>query len=139
MHIETMSDVRNMFYGANPSIFEKAKMLRSNMTVHEKLLWEELKSNKVMGLRFKAQHPIDIFIADFYCHKIRLVVEVDGESHNSEDQIEYDQNRTMTMKELGITVMRFKNDQIENGISRVIETIKKQCNDLLGQMDLPEK
>jgi very-short-patch-repair endonuclease len=127
-----MSDKRSMFYGASPSIFEKAKMLRLNMTLHEKLLWEELRGNKVMGLRFKAQHPIDTFIADFYCHSIKLALEIDGESHNSEDQIEYDKNRNVIMNNLGITVLRFKNTQIENDINRVINTIQKECNDLLN-------
>lgn len=130
-----MSDKRSMFYGANPSIFEKAKMLRSNMTSHEKRLWEELNANKIMGLRFKAQHPVDAFVADFYCHKLKLVIEVDGHSHDSENQSAYDQNRNVIMNNLGITVLRFRNDQIENDINNVIEIIKKQCNDLLSQMN----
>ncbi len=77
-----MNDNLNMFYGATPPIFEKAKILRNNMTRHEKLLWDELRNNRIFGLRFKAQHPIDTFIADFYCHKLKLVIEMDGQYHN---------------------------------------------------------
>ena len=73
-----MENSDSMVYGARPAILEKAKMLRLSMTQHEKMLWQELKSNKISRLRFKAQHPIDTFIADFYCHKIKLVIEMDG-------------------------------------------------------------
>ena len=130
-----MTEARNMFYGASPPVFEKAKMLRLNMTRHEKLLWEELKSNKISGLRFKAQHPIDTFVVDYYCHKIKLVVEVDGESHDSRDQKEYDQMRTDVLKALGIAVLRFRNGQIENSLKEVIKVIKEKCNSLKGQID----
>jgi very-short-patch-repair endonuclease len=75
----------NMFYGATPEIFRKAKNLRNNLTFHEKKLWEELRGNKLHGLRFKSQHPIDQFIVDFYCHKLKLVIEIDGNSHLSHD------------------------------------------------------
>lgn len=134
-----MNSNNNMFYGASPAIFEKAKMLRLNMTRHEKLLWEELRLNKIIGLRFKSQHPIDTFIVDFYCHKLMLVIEVDGESHNSEDQKKYDQNRTMMMKELGITILRFRNEQVENRLQEVVEVIKEKCIDLIDQIDSIEK
>ncbi|MEM6526007.1 MAG: endonuclease domain-containing protein [Bacteroidota bacterium] len=128
-----MTDRRTMFYGASPAVFEKAKMLRSNMTSQEKLLWEELKSNRLYGLRFKAQHPIDIFIADFYCHKIKLVIEIDGNSHNSSDQISYDLNRTYMMNELGIKVIRFRNSEIEDNMSYVLGVVSESCHGRLNQ------
>ncbi|MEM8568199.1 MAG: endonuclease domain-containing protein [Bacteroidota bacterium] len=128
-----MTDRRTMFYGASPAVFEKAKMLRSNMTSQEKLLWEELKSNRLYGLRFKAQHPIDIFIADFYCHKIKLVIEIDGNSHNSSDQISYDLNRTYMMNELGIKVIRFSNSEIEDNMSYVLGVVSESCHGRLNQ------
>lgn len=90
------NDLNNsMFYGAKPHIFEKAKELRNNMTEAEKLLWGKLQKNKIMGLRFKAQHPIDIFIADFYCHKLKLVIEVDGGIHNLPENKEYELDELM--------------------------------------------
>jgi very-short-patch-repair endonuclease len=72
-----------MYFGAKPSIFRAAYILRKTMTVPESLLWEKLKSKQINGLRFRRQHPIDIFIADFYCDKAKLVVEIDGEIHKS--------------------------------------------------------
>jgi very-short-patch-repair endonuclease len=68
---------KGMYFNAKPDILEAARILRKNMTFSEKLLWDELKGKKICGLRFRRQHPIDIFIADFYCHEVRLVVEID--------------------------------------------------------------
>ncbi|MGD1961088.1 MAG: endonuclease domain-containing protein [Fulvivirga sp.] len=134
-----MENSDSMFYGARPAIFEKAKMLRLSMTQHEKKVWQELKSNKISGLRFKAQHPINTFIADFYCHKIKLVVEIDGDTHNSTHQTEYDQNRTSIMQNLGITVLRFTNGEVENGLTDVIVNITDTCNLLINRVDTTKK
>ena len=112
----------SMFYGAKRDIFQKASELRENMTIAEKLLWSRLKSNQ-LGVRFKRQHPIDIFIADFYCHQYKLVVEVDGEYHN--EQLDYDEGRTAELQNLGITVIRFTNDEVMSDVDRVVEEIRK--------------
>jgi very-short-patch-repair endonuclease len=131
-----MSEETNMFYGASPTIFEKAKMLRQNMTFHEKLLWEQLRSNKILGLRFKAQHPIDIFIADFYCHKLKLIIEIDGDSHNSADETAYDEGRSDEMQKLGIDTIRFSNDDIQNELSAVLRKLENKCKLLLNSDQL---
>ena len=111
----------NMFYGAGKNTFLKAKELRKNMTQSEKKLWDRLKNVK-KGFRFRRQHPISKFIADFYCHKVKLVIEVDGEIHNK--QQEYDLGRTAEMEKFGINVLRFSNVEVENNIEEVIEIIK---------------
>lgn len=116
-----------MFYNAKPQIFERARNMRKNMTETELLLWEKLKGKKILGLRFRPQHPIDIFIADFYCHPIQLVIEVDGGIHKSKDQKEYDLGRTAELNYLGIEVVRFTNDEIEKDLNKVIKTIKRKC------------
>ena len=72
----------DMYYGATREIQEKAKFLRRSETAAEKIIWKHLKSRKLNGLKFRRQHPIFQFIADFYCHEIKLVIEVDGENHN---------------------------------------------------------
>jgi very-short-patch-repair endonuclease len=69
---------RTMFYGAKKKIFLNALELRNNMTTAEKILWNELRKKDIFKARFKSQHPIGIFVADFYCHKYKLVIEVDG-------------------------------------------------------------
>ncbi|MCW3806074.1 endonuclease domain-containing protein [Plebeiibacterium marinum] len=129
-----MSDTieRNMFYGAKPIIFEKAKFLRKNMTSAEKLLWDELKNKKVGGYRFRAQHPIDIFIADFYCHSLKLVIEVDGKIHIG--QKEYDSGREHEMQFYGIRILRFTNKEVMELLENVILKIRKAIKERESEM-----
>ena len=114
-----------MFYGAKRSIFHNAEVLRKDMTVAEKKLWDRLNKSQ-LGVRFKAQHPIDIFIADFYCHKFKLVVEIDGGIH--ETQKEYDEGRTAELESWGLTIIRFSNEEVMNDIEKVVEMIKNHLN-----------
>ena len=123
----SISDKVSMFYNAKPIIFEKAKAMREEMTTAEKSIWGLLNSKKMCGLRFKAQHPIDIFIADFYCHTLKLVIEIDGEINNSEERKEYDINREAELDRFGIKVIRFTNKDVENDIEKVRREIEQAC------------
>ena len=114
---------RNMFYGASRNTFEKARQLRKNMTMAEKTLWLELKNRKLFKTRFKRQHPIDIFIVDFYCHEFKLAIEIDGEIHLEKDIAEYDDGRISDLEKLGIRTIRFTNDQIYYDVSAVTKKI----------------
>ena len=100
-----------MWKGAPKSSFGKALDLRNRETEAEKLLWEELRGNKVNGLKFRRQHPVSLFIADFYCHKLKLVVEIDGEYHFTKEQILKDKERTEILNSNGLEVIRFKNEE----------------------------
>jgi very-short-patch-repair endonuclease len=113
---------KSMYYGAKPSTLEAARILRENMTFHEKLLWEKLKLKQICGVRFRRQHPINFFIADFYCHEARLVVEIDGEIHSQ--QREYDDGRSAEMERYLIKVIRFTNTEVENNINDVVRKIE---------------
>lgn len=113
-----------MFYGASPDIFEKASLLREIMTPAENFLWQRLKRNQFNGFKFRRQHPVKNFIADFYCHTAKLVIEVDGEIHHSDINKEHDEGRTYEIEKFGIKVIRFKNEEIKTNIEKVIETIK---------------
>ena len=124
----TSNSQSTLFYNAKPHIFEKAKCLRSNMTTAENILWESLRGKKILNLKFRAQHPIDIFIADFYCHPIKLVIEVDGSIHESEKQAIYDIGREEELNGLGINVIRFTNNKVLTDISGVVEEIKACCS-----------
>lgn len=114
---------RKMFYGAHRNIFRKAFMLRRNETVAEKILWQKLNKNQ-LGVRFKRQHPIENFIADFYCHTAKLVIEVDGGSHTLQKQRFYDANRSDIMNSYGLKVIRFTNEDVINDIDSVVSIIK---------------
>ncbi len=131
----SISDNVSMFYNSKPHIFEKAKMLRNNLTKAEEILWEQLREKKLLGLRFRPQHPIDIFIADFYCHPVKLVVEIDGGIHKIRDQKEYDSGREGELENWGIKVIRFTNEEIENKIEKVLKRIKQVCKERL--LELP--
>ena len=114
----------NLHYGANAETFRKAQSLRSNQTDAEIKLWDVLKKG-LKGYKFRRQHPIDIFIVDFYSHKAKLVIEVDGEVHNKPDIIEYDSGRTKELEEFGLNVIRFSNQEIFNKMEEVILKIAK--------------
>ena len=117
-----MSD-NEMFYGASAEIFRTAEVLRKNMTPAEVELWEALKGNKLNGVKFRRQHPISQFIVDFYCHKYRLVIELDGSVHDLEDQKERDEGRESMLKDLGLIVIRFSNMEVKNNLNQVLATI----------------
>ena len=102
-----------------------AKKNRREMTESERVLWEALRELKC-GFRFRRQHPIGDYIADFVCLKKKLVIEVDGAYHNEPQQQEEDQLRTEFMEKMGYTIIRFKNEEINNNLSEVIKIIKEQ-------------
>jgi len=115
---------QRMFYGASPSLFEKARYLRNNLTKTESILWEKL-NRKQLGVKFRRQHPVFIYIADFYCHAIKLVIEIDGTYHTKPGQKTYDEFRSEDINTFGIEVIRFTDDQVLNGIEKVLKEIRK--------------
>jgi very-short-patch-repair endonuclease len=118
-----------MFYGASPVIFERAKLLRESMTEPEKELWKLLSNNKFMGLRFRAQHPIGKFIADFYCHSIKLVIEVDGGIHDLQENKEYDILRSTEIEKWDIHIVRFSNEHVLSDLKAVTNQLIKICTE----------
>jgi len=113
----------NLHKGAIGKLFEYSRELRQVSTEAEKLLWAELRNRKLNGLKFRRQHPIDKYIVDFYCHEKKLVIELDGSIHDKKENKEYDQARTIELGGLKIKVIRFRNDEVENGIGKVLEKI----------------
>jgi very-short-patch-repair endonuclease len=117
----------NLNYGASPDIIEKAKSLRQRMTETEKLLWSQLRAKQLDGFKFRRQHPIWIFIADFYCHEAKLVVELDGGIHFQSGVKEYDFNRTAEIERFEIKVVRFKNEEVLQNLNEVLKKISDEC------------
>jgi very-short-patch-repair endonuclease len=110
---------------AGDDVFRKAHDLRHPMTDAEKLLWDKIRNRKLQGLKFRRQHPIHYYIADFYCHEKRLIVEVDGGIHLDEAVKKHDENRTAELDRFGIKVIRFTNEQIFEQLEQVLEEIVK--------------
>ncbi len=101
---------------------ERAKELRRDMTPAEKLLWQEIRANK-LGVRFRRQQVIEGFIVDFYCHQAGLVIEVDGDIHDL--QQEEDKRREKVLTELGLRIVRFRNDEVVRNLPGVVGKIKE--------------
>lgn len=127
--------VDNLTYGASSEIFKRAKDLKREMTPAEKVPWRELRNGKLDGYKFRRQHPLGKFIADFYCHEKRLVVEVDGEIHDDKDVRERDESRTNELKSFELTLVRFRNEEIFTNLGEVLNKIK--CS--LGTKSLSER
>jgi cyclase len=113
---------RGMFYNADPLIFENAKELRKRLTPAEQTFWLRLKE-EFPEYKFRRQHPISIYIADFYCHKLKLVIEIDGPIHDSKEAKVNDEKRQKNLENLNLTVIRFTNEQIRSKVENVIEVI----------------
>lgn len=76
------------------------------------------------GYKFRRQHPIYRYIADFYCHELLLVIELDGGVHDGIGQQEHDRSRDQIIQEYGIRVLRFKNEEVVDGLQKVVEKIR---------------
>ena len=101
-----------------------AKQNRKEMTLAERIMWEHLRT--LQGYHFRRQHSIGDYIADFVCLKKRLVIEIDGNYHNTMEQKEDDKVRSANLLQLGYDVMRFTNDSVLNDIQTVIQHVEKK-------------
>lgn len=117
----------NMFYGAGKIIFQRAAELRANPTPMEEHLWHFL-SNNQLDLRFKRQHPIGNYLADFYCHQAKLAIEIDGGVHETEEQKLIDKEKDEFYQSVGIKVLRVTNKTLNNSTEEVLTNIKRMLN-----------
>lgn len=101
---------------------QRAKELRREMTPAEKILWQELRANK-LGIHFRRQQVIQGFIVDFYCHRAGLVIEVDGDIHDL--QKEEDERREKVLSEMGLKIVRFGNDEVMRDLTLVVGRIRE--------------
>ena len=120
---------KEMFYKADPLIFSNARELRNKLTPSEQVFWLRLKE-QFPKYKFRRQHPISIYVADFYCHKLKLVIEIDGSIHDSEKAKLNDRRRQQNLENLNLTVIRFTNDQVKNEIESIFEMISSTINKL---------
>ena len=105
---------------------EKAREMRGVPTEAEKLLWEYLRANR-LGVKFRRQHPLGDYIADFVCLEKRLIIELDGKCH--EDNTEHDKLRDNELLKLGYRTVRFTNEELFGDIEHVLSTIKKYLDE----------
>lgn len=111
----------------NDSLKKNAQFLRKNMTKEERHLWYDFL--KDLPITVQRQKMIGSYIADFYCHKLSIVIEIDGGQHYTEEEMEYDKRRTEYLNSVGVKVVRYTNDDINKNFDGV-------CNDILQRLGL---
>ena len=126
--------IKDMHFGASYLLFKRAEELRKFPTPEEDIIWGFLKGNQ-SGVRFRRQHPLLFYIADFYCHQIKLVIEIDGSVHDKEDLKINDAIRQKEIEDLGISVLRFTNSQVNNNPELILEQINKKVEELQSSRD----
>ena len=114
----------------SPELVQIAKNLRREATPAERVLWESLRSRRLHGLKFRFQHPVETFILDFYCPACKLVVELDGGVHDDPDVAEHDALRSAWIEAHGYRVIRFRNEEVHQSLSSVLERIARTATPL---------
>jgi very-short-patch-repair endonuclease len=102
---------------------DRARALRAAQTEVESRLWQRLRNRQLEGAKFRRQHPIGLYIADFFCLEARLIIELDGSQHGEEHEQQADERRTEYLESNGYRVLRFWNEEVLDDIDGVLETI----------------
>lgn len=105
---------------------ELRRKLRKNATPFEKLFWYQVRNRQFNNLKFRRQHTIGNYIVDFYCAELKLIIEVDGDSHSRFQTIIYDTVRSEYFVSLGYTIIRYQNRDIRNNIQGVLYNLTNQ-------------
>lgn len=119
--------MKNNIIPYNPELKALARQLRKHGTLPEVLLWQHIKQ-RAYGVQFHRQVPMLEYIADFYCHEIRLVIEIDGDSHAYNFQ--YDAKRQSELEAYGVTFLRFSNDDVKKNMFSVLLVIEEKVKEL---------
>ncbi|MGC9455835.1 MAG: endonuclease domain-containing protein [Phycisphaerae bacterium] len=106
-------------------MIQRARQLRRSSSFPERLLWSRLRNGRCAGLKFRRQHPIGPYVADFFCPSAGVVIELDGRSHD--EQVDYDRVRQEFIERQGLRVLRFTNDRLLRDLDGVVEAIAGAC------------
>lgn len=112
-------------HGASGATKEFAKKLRYTMTPAEHRFWFMVRNRKFLDLKFRRQHAVGDYIVDFYCHELKLVIELDGGIHDLKKRKNYDAVRERRIEDLGLTILRFRNQEVFSNMERIEEEVKK--------------
>src|SRR5687768_38213 len=121
-----------------PAALGRARQLRREMTPAEKLLWKLLRNRRLRGWKFRRQTAISTYIADFYCHELKLIVELDGDIHLTPDQSAHDENRDFYLNYLGIEVLRITNRQLFDSPEAALDRFVEVAADRSALLSNPE-
>jgi very-short-patch-repair endonuclease len=109
--------------GVDQKSVPAARKLRRNSTSAESRLWAELRNRQIDGFKFVRQEPIGSYVVDFVCREAKLIVEVDGATHSTDEELQRDAARSMVLECLGYKVIRVENDDVYNAMEGVLSTI----------------
>ena len=115
----------------------KRRQLRAEMPPAERALWKQLRGEK-LGCKFRRQTSVGAYVVDFYCARLKLAIEVDGESHVGDEAVEYDAKRQGEIEALGVEFLRFSNQQVYRELEGVVETIRARVAELLVEREEAE-
>ncbi|MBN8585677.1 MAG: DUF559 domain-containing protein [Ignavibacteria bacterium] len=107
------------------------------MTKAEAILWDEIKNRKILGVKFRRQFGIGAYVVDFYCNELKIAVEVDGATHQTDAELEYDRTREEEIRQLDIHFIRFSNIEIYQSLDHVIESLKTKVEFLAAKKSTP--
>jgi very-short-patch-repair endonuclease len=123
----------------NPKLKELARKLRINSTKSEIKLWQQLKGKQLHSYSFHRQKPLLNYIADFYCYDLKLVIELDGYTHQFEDTYNKDMRKQEDLEEVGLTVLRFNDNNVMNNLESVIMIIEQYILKFEGHTPNPSQ
>jgi very-short-patch-repair endonuclease len=118
-----MADEKSPVWNVSSKLRSNARALRKNSTIAERWLWSELRDHRLDGMAFRRQVPIENYIGDFVCHAARLVIELDGGQHFSDEAEQADARRCAVIEARGFQVLRFNNHEMMTNRRGVLETI----------------
>jgi len=134
-----MDEPKKPTWKISPKLRSNARALRRNSTEAERLLWLELRDHRLGGNSFRRQVPIENYIADFVCHAAKLVIELDGGQHFSDDGEQADAKRSAVIEAEGFRVLRFSNHDVMTNRAGVLETIAAAVAARAPTLTLPRK
>ncbi len=102
----------------------QARELRKNPTPEEAILWQLLKTRTLNGFKFRRQHPMGKYIADFCCPEVKLIIELDGRGHDAEDQKEYDRMRSEYLQARHYRILRIRNHELRADLEVILQKIQ---------------
>lgn len=111
--------------------------LRQQEIACEKLLWCKLRNRALLGLKFRRQQGIGLYIVDFYCPELKLVIEIDGATHATAAEVSYDRQRQDYLENLGLNIRRYTNTDVKERLSELMTDLSELCTTLLKQTTSP--
>ena len=118
-----------LYFNKNSEKYKRLE-LRKNSTTAERILWKNLKARRLLGKKFRRQYSIGTFVIDFYCPELKLAIELDGSSHDTNEVEIYDKKREEVIKTFGIMFLRFRNEEIYINLEKVLDNIKMKIEEI---------